>query len=212
MNMRAPSALFLVFALAISGCAKTLDDVGFQIQVSNKSHKAVSSTVIANDIKGILVAGGLDVVAPSSPTSETVVAEMANGSSTDIKEAELLIAKLESEPEFIAPSPETAVAEINKDEDVTTELAMALAPRKSPSAALQTAPRPSKRSVQVFEAEVSSVSFTYPEIGVAALELEPIEPPKPTTVATLNQGKTNRIQTAQSTPRVPSSSAKPKRF
>lgn len=91
------SCLATVALIAVAGCSpvtKKLNPSSSNVKTINGSYKAPKSVSVQNDIKGILVAGGLNTGNPSAPTRSTKVAEIMN-SSKPSQAVTQLVAKLE---------------------------------------------------------------------------------------------------------------------
>ena len=79
----------------MSSCTTTSSNVtADNIKEHSTSYQAKGTAAVSNDIKTILMAGGLDASNPSSPTSTTKTAELQKIPSRDQKEVDALIASL----------------------------------------------------------------------------------------------------------------------
>jgi hypothetical protein len=91
------SCLATVALIAVAGCSpvtKKLNTASSHVKTFNGTYKAPKSVSVQNDIKGILVAGGLNTGNPSAPTRSTKVAEIMN-STKPSQAVTQLVAKLE---------------------------------------------------------------------------------------------------------------------
>jgi hypothetical protein len=87
-------ATVLVSSCTTTGSAVNADN----IKEHSASYQAKGTATVPNDIKTILMAGGLDASDPSSPTSATTTAELQKTPSRDQREVEALVATLSGKP------------------------------------------------------------------------------------------------------------------
>lgn len=137
-------ATALMSSCTTTGSAVTADN----IREHSTSYQAKGTATVSNDIKTILMAGGLDASNPSSPTSTTKIAELQKVPSRDQKEVDALVASLsgksapisdiktssspavaptvvaqtpQKKPKTEAAAPSTALALVTPQESVTEE-------------------------------------------------------------------------------------------
>lgn len=110
----------------LSSCTTTGSDVTSRtIKEHNQSYQAKGTASVPNDIKKILIAGGLDVTDPSSPAATTSLAELKKIPDRNQKEVDALVASLSAksvnQPEIkTASSPDTTqTASIQKTKEKT---------------------------------------------------------------------------------------------
>jgi hypothetical protein len=89
----------LCATVLVSSCTTTGSAINeSNIKEHSTSYQAKGTSAVSNDIKTILMAGGLDASNPSSPTSTTKTAELQKIPSKDQKEVEALVASLSGKP------------------------------------------------------------------------------------------------------------------
>ncbi|WP_315922882.1 hypothetical protein [Mesorhizobium sp. SP-1A] len=112
-------------------------------------YKAPKSVAVQNDIKGILVAGGLNTRNPSAPTQTTKVAEIMN-STKPSQAVTQLVAKLEGSsvgPRGLVPSSNVGGNRVTPAAEPTTLIASIQQHQRSPQPKSKTLDR-EKRTVQ----------------------------------------------------------------
>lgn len=186
------SLILASVAVAVAGCSTVKKPP--ITKVEDTFNKASSSQEVPNDIMGILAAGGLDAKNPSAPTSETKVAETKPSKLSTANDVEKLVAKLDPAA-TTADTSDNAVllASLQSDKapkSVALDVALKsskptiqrkdITPSNAPKAiALTSTSTENEASGKAIETvileskpQINSVTITYPEIGVAALEQE----------------------------------------
>lgn len=147
----------LCATVVASSCTTTGSAVNADnIKEHSASYQAKGTAAVSNDIKTILMAGGLDASDPSSPTSSTTTAELQKVPSRDQKEVEALVASLSGKP---APAKE-----------IKTSSSPAVAPtavaQKTPEKPKSEAAAPTTALALVTPQEsVIEERFKFPDIG-----------------------------------------------
>lgn len=162
-SVRTATACLLIAAtLTMGGCA-TSGMKGPTINMIDGAYEAPKSVALANDIQEILAEGGLNVSDPSAPTRETKVAEMATSKSSG--EIETLVAALEKDASSTtADRSASPVVQVAEADTPPAPAALSLAAEKK---------QPQQIAVAQLESQRETVSFSYPEIGVAERRHEP---------------------------------------
>lgn len=170
----------LATLVALGGCMATTGSIPGKgtVTVVEGPYDAPKSTALPNDIKTILAAGGLDVTDPSAPVKGTKVAELATSSRS--KEVQSLVAKLEDGP--AEDASKVAAAQPGPAPRKGTALSLlSLAGAQKKTEAQDKVALPAR--VEFAEPQVSSVTFTYPEIRAGASveepQAEPLRAPAP---------------------------------
>lgn len=187
-------ATVLVSSCTTTGSAVNADN----IKEHSASYQAKGTAVVSNDIKTILMAGGLDASDPSSPTLSTTTAELQKIPSRDQKEVEALVASLSGKPAPVqeiktSSSPvvvPTAVAQKTPEKpkseaaSPTTVLAL-VTPQESVTEERFRFPDigPNLKPGQVINTETSAAVITVPEVAS-------LSEVKPTPEKFQNVGKT----------------------
>ncbi|TLX16995.1 hypothetical protein [Rhizobium sp. MHM7A] len=147
----------LCATVLVSSCTTTGSAVNADIiKEHSASYQAKGTAAVSNDIKTILMAGGLDASDPSSPTSSTRTAELQKIPSRDQKEVEALVASLSGKP---APVQEIKTS----SSPVVVPTAMA---QKTPEKPKSEAAAPTTALALVTPQEsVTEERFKFPDIG-----------------------------------------------
>lgn len=150
------AGIFSVTALA-SSCATTGSVVDSDnIKEHSASYQAKGTASVSNDIKTILMAGGLDASDPSSPTASTTTAELQKVPSRDQKEVEALVASLSGKS--------LPVQEIKNSS--STAVSPTLVAGKTPNKSVPEAASPTTALALVApEESVTEERFKFPDIG-----------------------------------------------
>lgn len=146
------SATLFVSSCATTGSAVNSDN----IKEHSDSYEAKGTASVPNDIKTILMAGGLDASDPSSPTPSTTTAELQKIPGRDQKEVEALVASLSGKSvsgQEITTSSSTVVS---------PTLVAGKTPNKS---APETDAPTSALALVAPEESVTEERFKFPDIG-----------------------------------------------
>jgi hypothetical protein len=189
----------LCAALYTSSCTTTGSAIDADnIKEHSDSYQAKGTTAVPNDIKTILMAGGLDISDPSSPTSSTTTAELQKNPDRNQKEVEALVASL---------SAKSTPVQDSKPSQVPTAVSTAVA-QKTPE---KSAAEPSTSALALVKPDDSVIEerFKFPDIGpnlkpgqsinletatavIPVPEILPASEVKPTSEKFQNAGKTIR--------------------
>jgi len=233
------SLIFGSVAVLMAGCTSVTDKV-VASKVDDSFKKGSTSPEVPNDIKGILVAGGLDAKNPSAPTSETKIAEMKPSKTSAEGEVEKLIAKLEpalSSPASTADQDVVLMAALeNKNAPKVDETKPERPPVERPTVTTRDiTPREAPKAVALTSTtvklsdthdalekltieskpQISSVTYTYPEIGVASLEVKSQTTPATERVQSVPHNTVKATKSGRVVAPTPSDMAsikKPRRF
>lgn len=141
----------LATLVVLGGCMTAGNRPGkVSLNMIEGAYEAPKSTALPNDIKTILAAGGLDVANPSAPVDGTKVAELATNAKS--QKVQGLVAKLEGPEKETQPGSGTG--------DGAALLSLVAPDRKAPPT----------------DPQVSTVTFTYPEISAGASVKQPARP------------------------------------
>jgi hypothetical protein len=189
----------LCAAVFTSSCTTTGSAVDADnIKEHSASYQAKGTTAVPSDIKTILMAGGLDVSDPSSPTSSTTTAELGKNPDRNQKEVEALVASL---------SGKASPVQDGKSSPLPTAVSTAVA-QKTPE---KSATEPSTSALALVKPDdsVTEERFKFPDIGpnlkpgqsinletatavIPVPEVSPASEVKPTPEKFQNTGKTIR--------------------
>jgi hypothetical protein len=141
----------------VSSCATTGSDVtSASIKEHSESYQAKGTAAVPNDIKTILMAGGLNVSDPSSPTATTSVAELKKMPNQDQKEVEALVASLSAKP-----APQSQIKTSSSPAATPTAVT-----QKTPEKTVVEKPIPTTALALVTPQEsVTEERFKFPDIG-----------------------------------------------
>lgn len=155
-SIRLVRALVMAAGMAsLAGCMTPGGGQSASVNTLDGAYQAPRTNALPNDIKEILMAGGLDLKNPSAPGADTAIIEMAASKVPDKKEVDPLVA--DQDAAGAAPAAPDAKAH-----------AYAMLHDKSAPAASAAAPVEKKQD------NVDTVTIRYPDIGVAAPE--PVKP------------------------------------
>lgn len=122
------SCLATAALVAVAGCSTATQKAttaSSHVKTFSGIYKAPKSVAVQNDIKGILVAGGLNTRNPSAPTQTTKVAEIMNSAKPSQAVAQL-VAKLEGSsvgPRGVVPSSNVGGNQVAPAAEPTTLIA-----------------------------------------------------------------------------------------
>lgn len=122
------SCLATAALVAVAGCSSATQkstSTSSHVKTFSGIYKAPKSVAVQNDIKGILVAGGLNTRNPSAPTQTTRVAEIMNSTKPSQAVAQL-VAKLEGSsvgPRGLVPSSNVGGNQVAPAAEPTTLIA-----------------------------------------------------------------------------------------
>lgn len=180
------SCLATAALVVVAGCASNVSKTmtsSSHVKSFNGSYKAPSSVSVQNDIKGILVAGGLSTNNPSAPTRSTRVAEISNTSSPSAAVTQL-VAKLEGgSPSKIGITSPSRVGrpQVAPTEEPTTLIASIQQNRINSKPAPQ-----GKRTRPNPAAQPTTPAFDPVMVALNSVVPTPTSAPQPTSVANSN--------------------------
>jgi hypothetical protein len=192
----------------IAGCQTATDSKSIEGNVRvNKGAYNGSGSPITNDIKSILMAGGLDLANPSAPTSNTAKAEIAKSRAPAATES--LVAALSDKP---APNTVSSVAAAQTPQAPAPVRTASVAkpskpePKSSTALALVDEPRSQEKQVKtIFETRLDIDEQPMKELasinGADASGAFSVAYPLPDSMAQPTQQKNDKAeQTAPSKP------------
>lgn len=163
----------------VTSCATTDSASVAKITEHKDAYKSKGTAALSNDIKSILMAGGLNTADPAAPTGSVQIADVTTAKDAKSSEVAALVASLSADPgkttalqtpSVAAPATQLAVVAPVKPEKKPAPVAVAAKkpePAKTPALALVAEPKH----------EVIEETYQFVDIGVDLKPGEKLPPP-----------------------------------